>query len=308
MIKKYISEWSICVFLAILPFIGEAQTGTSGRGKAVTHLQKNQIEQLPVYQPLSEYGSFIIRLDENTNLTEQEFLQNANAFFGLNEINTFQLIHSYTDKLGNVHKTYQHFVRSYPVEGQMFIVHQDKKGKVSTVNGTIINIENRNSSYGLREHVKDKITVSKEKAISIAFQANNIENSKGREYPVETVFIKSAKQKGLFVLAHKVRVDDFSEAQMYSKNVFVDVGKGEIIHEISLLAHANVQGRGDGFYRANLPLELQLVNGQYQMIDSERKLTTFDGEKSQNIWDVYKGIGTVYKHTTTNFPQSPAND
>ena len=306
MIKKYISQVSFAVLLGLFPWTGHAHKSTIVNNTAVQ--QKEQLEQLPLYQPLNEYGSFVIRLNQKVHLTEQEFLSKVNTFFGLNETNTFELIHSYADRAGKIHNTYQHRVGSYPVEGQMFILHRDKNGRVSAVNGTIINIENKKSRYSLREQVKEKIPISKDKARSIAFQANNLPESKALDVPVETVFVKSIKQKGLFLLAHKVRVDDFSTTQIQSKNVFVDVEKGDIIHEISLLAHTDVLGRGDGFYRANLPLHLQLVDGYYQMIDSERNITTFDGESSRRLWDVYNGVGTVYNQTAANFSPSPIND
>ncbi|WHT39819.1 M4 family metallopeptidase [Myroides sp. mNGS23_01] len=247
-------------------------------------------------------------MDQKTNVTAEEFVAKATDFFGLNETNTFQLIHSYTDVMGQVHQTYQHIVGQYAVEGQMFIVHSNKNGRVTSVNGTIINIENKKSLYSLKEYVDSKLIISKEKAVSIALQANKMEKNAITEYPVETVFVKSMKHNKAFVLAHKVRIDNFSSTQIQSKNVFVGVEKGDIVHEVSLLAHTDVQGRGDGFYRANLPLGLRLENNEYQLIDGERNIRTLDATQSTNIWEVYSRIGSVYTHIASTFPKHPAND
>lgn len=263
---------------------------------------------LPNYKPLNDYGSFIIHLDKKNYMTEQAFLANARTFFGLNETNTFQLIHSHIDDLGKTHKTYQHLVGAYPVEGQMFIVHLDKTGRVTSVNGTIINIENKKSTYSLKGNINRKPAISKEKAMNIAFKANKIKKATVEDYPVETVFVKAAGEKGVFVLAHKIRVEDIGTNRMVSKNVFVGVEHGAIVNEVSLIAHANVRGTGDGYYRSNLPLELKAENGKYVLQDTDRKVTTYNAENMTSDWDFYDGLGEYIVHTSTNFPQNPTND
>ncbi|QQU02469.1 M4 family metallopeptidase [Myroides odoratus] len=304
--KKYLGRLSLYVALGLFQFVGYSYSTPI----AVTSTtQTNPYgTQLPFYKPLNDYGSFVIRMDQKTNLTAEEFVAKAIDFFGLNETNSFQLIHSYTDIMGQVHQTYQHIVGQYAVEGQMFIVHSNKNGRVTSVNGTIINIENKKSVYTLKEHVDSKVIISKEKAISIAFQANKITENAKTDYPVETVFVKSMKHNKAFVLAHKVRIDNFSSSQIQSKNVFVGVEKGDIVHEVSLLAHIDVQGRGDGFYRANLPLGLRLENDQYQLIDGERNIRTLDATQSTNLWEIYSGMGSVFTYATSTFPKNPAND
>lgn len=294
------------VALASFLLIGNSYAATVGLDKGVA--VEVYATQLPTYKPLNDYGSFVIRMDKKTNLTEEEFLAKANTFFGLNETNSFKLLSTYTDVLGKVHNTYQHYVGQYAVEGQMFIVHQDQKGRVTSVNGTIINIESKKSLYSLRSNVNRKPVITSDKALSIALQANKIASDNPSNYPVETVFIRSAKEEGVFVLAHKVRIDDFSNAKMMSKNVFVGVEKGEIVNEISLLAHVNVTGSGDGFYANNLPLDLTLENGKYKLIDAERKLTTLDGTTLTSQWDVYRKEGAVYESDTPTFAPSPSND
>ena len=263
---------------------------------------------LPSYKPLNAYGSFVVRMDRNSQVTEQAFLANVLPFFGLNESNSFQLIHTYTDDVGHTHKTYQHYVGSYAVEGQMFIVHLDPKGRLTSVNGTIINIENKKSSYSLKANVNRKPAISKEKAMNIAFKANKIKKAKTADYPVETVFVKTTDEKGLFVLAHKVRIEELNANRMVSKHVFIGVEQGTIVNEVSLIAHANVRGRGDGHYRSNLPLELKEENGKYLLVDTERKITTYSAEHTTSEWDFYGGIGEHITHTSTNFPQNPSND
>jgi len=129
--------------------------------------------QLPTYTPLNSYGSFVMRMDKKMKLTEQEFLAKANDVFGLYETNTFKLINTQVDALGMVHNTYQHYVGKYPVEGQMFIVHS-KKGWVTSVNGTIINIENKKSVYSLRGNVDRKPAIQQSDAVTIALKANRI--------------------------------------------------------------------------------------------------------------------------------------
>ncbi|WP_158960948.1 M4 family metallopeptidase [Myroides fluvii] len=304
--KKYLSRFSLYVVLGLFQWAGYADT--VDRAKQPLELEEFQTTALPIYQPLNSYGSFVIRMDQKTNLSEREFLAKATAFFGLNETNAFQLIHSYTDVFGKIHNTYQHYVGQYAVEGQMFIVHSDKHGRVTAVNGTIINIENKKSFYSLKEHINAKGAISKEKAISLAFQASDVEESKRKEYPVETVFVKSTTHGGVFVLAHKVRVDDFSSSRILSKNVFVGVEKGDIVQEFSLLAHTSVLGSGDGFYRANLPLELKVENGRYHMIDEDRDLRTLDGTIPTNAWEIYRGLGYAFNHSAPIFPKNPAND
>lgn len=305
--KKYLYAPTFYVAFASFLLVGSGAVA-SVNTSATTTLEV-YAAQLPTYKPLNDFGSFVIRMDKKTHVTEQEFLAQANTFFGCNETNSFKLINSYVDNFGKQHNTYQHYVGQYVVEGQMFIVHTDKKGRVTSVNGTIINIENKKSLYSLRSNVNKKPVISQEKAVSIAFKASQVlVANKVSDFPVETVFVRSDKD-GLFVLAHKVRVDDYSNARLVSKNVFVGVEKGEIVSEISLIAHANVTGSGNGFYRDNLPLELTEKDGKFQLKDGERNLTTFDGTALQNEWEIYsRDGGTVYEYDSPAIYDHASND
>ncbi|MDM1407528.1 M4 family metallopeptidase [Myroides sp. DF42-4-2] len=304
--KNYLYASTLYVAFASFLLVGNSAVAAVDTG-AITALEVNAT-QLPTYKPLNDYGSFVMRMDKKSFVTEQEFLAKANTLFGFNDTNTFQLIDSYVDRFGKTHNSYQHFVGQYRVDGQMFIVHTDKAGRVTSVNGNIINIENKKSTYSLRANVNKKPVISQDKAVSIAFKASKvIVADKVTDFPVETVFTRSNKD-GVFVLAHKVRVDDYSNAKLISKNVFVDVEKGEIVSEISLIAHANVTGSGNGFYRDNLPLELNEVNGKFQLEDEERKIRTFDGTALSNEWDIYRGNGVLYEYDSPTIAEDPSND
>jgi Zn-dependent metalloprotease len=303
--KKYIKAPLLYVALASFLFVGNGYADIA-KIDLGNHVEVYATD-LPTYKPLNTYGSFAIRMNQKSNLTEQEFLAKANEFFGLYETNTFKLLNSYTDARGGVHNTYQHYVGKYPVDGQMFIVHS-KKGKVTAVNGTIINIENKKSPYSLRANVNRKPTVSSKDAVSIAFKVNQIAEKAELDTTVETVFIPSAKEEGVFVLAHKVRVDEMSSKRVVSKNVYISVENGEVVNEVSLIAHANVPGRGDGQYRSNLPLGLTEVSGSYQLYDNERKITTYDARTMNNERDFFFGRGPVFNNATTTFPKNPANE
>ncbi|MGS4347000.1 M4 family metallopeptidase [Myroides odoratus] len=303
--KKYPKTPFLYVALASLLIGGTAYANTT-KAEIGNHVEV-YASDFPTYTPLNQYGSFAIRMDQKSKLTEQEFLAKANTFFGLYETNSFELRNSYTDAQGAVHNTYQHYVGKYPVDGQMFIVHS-KNGKVTGVTGTIINIENKKSPYSLRANVNRKPALTTKDAVTIAFKANQVAAMDTENHPVETVFALSAKEEGVFVLAHKVRVEEMSAQRVMSKNVFVSVENGEVINEVSLIAHANVPGVGDGQYRDNLPLGLSLINGTYQMYDNERKITTYDARTMTNERDFPFGRGPVFQNTTTTFPKSPANE
>ncbi|WP_353101357.1 M4 family metallopeptidase [Myroides odoratus] len=303
--KKYIKAPLLYVALASFLFVGNGYADIA-KIDLGNHVEVYATD-LPTYKPLNTYGSFAIRMNQKSNLTEQEFLAKANEFFGLYETNTFELLNSYTDARGGVHNTYQHYVGKYPVDGQMFIVHS-KKGKVTAVNGTIINIENKKSPYSLRANVNRKPTVTSKDAVSIAFKVNQIAEKPELDTAVETVFIPSMKEDGVFVLAHKVRVDEMSSRRVVSKNVYISVENGEVVNEVSLIAHANVPGSGDGQYRSNLPLGLTEVSGRYQLYDNERRIKTFDARTMNNDRDFFFGRGPVFDNATTTFPKNPANE
>lgn len=303
--KKYLKSPFLYVALASFLVVGNGVARTTNIN--LEDAVEVYATDLPPFKPLNHFGSFVLRIDQNSQLTEQEFLAKANTFFGLYETNTFELRNRYTDAQGAIHTTYQHYVGKYPVDGQMFIV-RSKNGKVTSVTGTIINIENKKSPYSLRANVNRKPTLTTKDAVAIAFKANQMTVEDVADYPVETVFTLSAKEEGVFVLAHKVRVDEMSAKRVVSKNVFVSVENGEVVNEVSLLAHANVPGVGDGQYRSNLPLGLSLVNGKYQLYDNERKITTFDARTMQSERDFPFGRGPVFENATTTFPKSPANE
>lgn len=304
--QKYIRIPIFYATLASFLLVGTSYA-TSNKEEVVIPLEV-YATQLPTYAPLNSYGSFVIRLDKKTHLTEQEFVAKANEFFGLPETNRFELLDSYTDSSGKLHQTYQHYVGKYAVEGQMFILHKDKNGRVTAVNGTVINIENKKSPYSLRANVNRKPAISSEAAVGIAFKSNQIKAKETLDYPVETVFVKSMSEEGVFVLAHKVRVEEISSTKVVSKQVFVSVENGAVVNEVSLIAHASVPGIGDGHYRNNLPLAVREQNGKYQLFDEDRRVITYDAETMDNQWDFLGGKGPLIENSTTTFPKSPTND
>jgi len=299
MINKYLSKSLLFALLTLsVGQVSYANINTS------SFFETNN-DQFPIYTPLDSYGTFFLSIDSTNRLTEKEFLSNINDFFRFSDHNSFVQIDQFTDTNKITHTTYQHFVGKYAVEGQMFIVHSHN-GIVKNVNGTIINIENKKSRYSLKSAVNQKPSIDKDNAIQIAFTANKITTSKTDfTEPVETVFVKSSDSEPIFMLSHKVRVDNLI-SNFISKEVYVSVEDGTIVNEISLIPH--IDAKGDGFYRKNLKFDVSLVNGKYQMVDQERRIITYDATDATDVYDIYSNKLDPASYSSTSFPKSTNND
>ena len=301
MIKKYLPK-SLLLLLLTLSLSQVGYSNINTYSSTILEINKNKF---PTYSPLDSYGTFFVNIDKATRLTEKEFLSNINDFFRFSSHNSFVEIDRFKDANNITHTTYQHFAGKYSVEGQMFIVHS-KDGFIQSINGTIINIENKKSKYSLKSTVHQQPTIGVTNAIEIAFAANKIKASSAElKVPTETVFVKASDTEPIFILSHKVRVDDL-KMNFISKEVYVSVEDGAIVTEVSLIPH--IDAKGDGFYRKNLKFDVSYNNGNYQMFDQSRNLITYDATEAITVSDIYNNQLNPASNSTTSFQKSTNND
>lgn len=97
-----------------------------------------------------------------TQKAVKELLEENKELFKINPQKDLTLKEVKSDHLGMKHYAYTRYINKIPVDGAQFIVHTDKEGKVTTVNGDV----HPDAEGNLKGNTKAKIT--KETALSNA--------------------------------------------------------------------------------------------------------------------------------------------
>lgn len=227
-------------------------------------------------------GSIYVKTEKQA-LTTSYVQENLSEIIGLDDDNTFILIRSYVDELGQGHQSYQHFYAGVKVDGSNLLVHSIDN-TVNLINGQLIEMKN--------VEIDSEITSD-----------NALKNAKShlgvktliQEYPIELVLIKIAKAA---YLAYKIRVDSYTPFEMC--NVYVDAKTGDVIKKVNLNAHADVTGSGKTFYSGNQSFKCDSYSGNYRLRESSRNIQTYNATNETGLTtNGYTGSTDFISSSTT---------
>ncbi|MBW6483065.1 MAG: M4 family metallopeptidase [Vicingaceae bacterium] len=214
-------------------------------------------------------GSFSANL-EKERLSKEAVTQDFNTWFNLDENHSFQQVTERNDELGFTHTNYQQFYKSFPIEGQLIMLHS-KNSVLASINGQIAEFTG----------VETQVMTSEEQAKSTAksyLKVTELIN----DYPVETVITRIPNERGTITkLAQKVRIDSYSPFTMCY--VYIDAQTGEVLNKINLIAHADVPGTAQTLYSGTQNITCDSYSGSYRLRESGRNIHTYNATNATGL-------------------------
>ncbi|TLS38358.1 M4 family metallopeptidase [Pseudalkalibacillus caeni] len=232
------------------------------------------------------------KLSEKSYNTEKEiktYLKENSDLFKLNPKTDLTLLDVKTDELGMKHYEYIQSVKGVPVEGAKFIVHTDKEGKVTAVNGTVhptasADVKTTSPKLSKQDAIEkawDSIDLTK------AETNNNGESGEAPSFVKNSDMLETAEKgklvvhekNGKFSLAYKVELQ-FIDPYPANWQIFVDARDGSIVEAYNAVTASATSGYGYG------------VNGGY------KALNTYYSSGTYYLYDVTKPMSGVIRTTT----------
>lgn len=219
-----------------------------------------------------------------TQKAVKEFLEENKELFKVNPQTDLTLKEVKSDDLGMKHYVYTRSVNKVPVDGAQFIVHTDKEGKVTTVNGDI----HPAAAESLKGDTKVKIT--KETALSSAWKhikltkndtlvkvdGNTLDQVKENlESTNEKADLVVYEKDGKYYLTFKVQLQ-FIKPYGANWQIYVNAEDGAIIDSYNAVTDADSPQKGYGYGvlgdRKELNTTFDSVKGKYYLKDATKPM------------------------------------
>ncbi len=283
------------------PFSTKQVQPTKGIITPSSNLSKKQ--QQPSKKVKTVNGSFMLNFETDTNLvakginakgTKHNLAQQFNDWFGLKKEHSFQLVSEKTDNYNTTHYNYQQQYNGFTVYGGTVLLHY-KDGNAYAVNGKIAEFDNLDTS----------IVITEAQAL-VKAKAYKKVTELIKEYPIEKVIYKTASETSTtgYTLAYKVRIDAYKPFVM--ANVFVDAKTGEVINDITLIAHADTPATANTIYSGVQTITTDLTNGVYTLKDNARNIETYNGTNMPGLTPEDGLIGAeIYSNNSTTWGGIP---
>lgn len=226
------------------------------------------------------------------------FLVSNKALFKLDNAE-FAVKQSIKDELGMTHYKTRLTSSGIPVYGAEVIVHTDKSGNISTINGSIENdVPNTNWNKLIKISGADALNIAKS---SLGFEP--AADTFTADPTVEQYIYKYEGQWQPIYLATL----QFIQPYAANMKVFINAETGSILKSQNLIMDSAATGSGVGVAGTTRALNLDYVSGRYYMRDTTKGalIETYDANKTTAI------PGTLVSDTDTNFnasSQAPAVD
>lgn len=224
------------------------------------------------------------------SLYAMQHLNENKALFGLENVyDNFKIIREENDSIGFKHVTLQQTLNGLPIEGKIMVVHYNKAGEVTTING---DVENKITSV----KPLGTINISKEEAISIALK--ELSYTKLNKTTADKIVI--IKDKVAYE-TYKVNVG-IIEPTIGEWNIYVEIHSGTVVKKEDRARNDGATtGTGTSVTGGTKPLNLYLSGTTYQMKDTTKAMTgqilTYDSNHTST--DQYRLITNTTSSFTT---------
>ncbi|MDM5152738.1 M4 family metallopeptidase [Bacillus sp. DX1.1] len=253
------------------------------------------------------------------------FLEENKELFKINPQTDLTLKEVKSDDLGMKHYVYIQSINKVPVDGARFIVHTNRDGKVTTVNGDV----HPAAADRLKENTKAKI--SNETALSNAWKHINLAKkdtfveTSGTQLEQIKETAKSTNEKadlvvyekdGNYYLTYKVQLQ-FIKPYGANWKIYVNAEDGTIVDSYNAVTDADTpqKGYGIGVFgdRKNLNTTYSSQSGNYYLKDTTKPMNGgFIETATVNHTSDYENIKNYYLFDTDNAwvdkNQAPAVD
>lgn len=199
----------------------------------------------------------------DTLINKEQAIQILYDSYDMPEGSTLLCTREVKDNTDMKHYTIQQYVNDIKVEGCYVLIHE-KEGKVYSVNGRLLNVENTPQLQKVqnKKQIKAKLPDIDENDIEYLLFEHN----------------------GQFYFAYK-----YFDLNRYA-NVYVDSKSGEEIVAISTISSADVQGTAKTIYNGTQTITCNYTEGIYKLVDNARNIytlnaTQYDGENFNRLYN-----------------------
>lgn len=217
-----------------------------------------------------------------------QFLEENKAIFNLKDaVNSFKAAKLEKDDLGFTHVKLNQIINGVPVQGKEVIVHYDKNGVVTAVNGEVESSITSLTALGNR-------TVSSEEAVGIAKAQFKFDALTETPKAEDQVIIKDGAAYGVY----KVNIR-FSEQTIGNYSVYVEKTSGKVLDTQDNIKYAGaVTGTGTLVNGQSKSLNLYYTGTTYQMKDTTKAMTGTINTYTENNGTTQPGTLITSSSTT----------
>ncbi|MBH0357667.1 M4 family metallopeptidase [Bacillus toyonensis] len=207
----------------------------------------------------------------------EAFLKENVELFKMDARTNLKLTDIKSDNLGMKHYNYVQIFKNVPIEGARFIIHTNKEGNVTTVNGNLHSNIKTNMPENTPKITKDEALSSAWEHINInpndtlVETKDNIEQGQEKlNSPIEKSEILIYEKDKNYYLAYKVELQ-FIKPYGANWKIYVNAHNGTIIEATNLVEDASIPhvGYGNGVLGDRKPLNTTYIDsyGNYALLD-----------------------------------------
>lgn len=281
---------------------------------------ETSVQNLPEITKTSEMGNFHADFSER-NVSPDFLMSHLGDWLGTSSDHTFKPVKSSTDDLGFKRSSFQHYYKGIKVDNELVFIHE-KEGKVTYVNGEVINTINLAVSQPLSEadvksiilaDIKNENTIFGDFEAVIAKVGNKESVTLYSATKVQAAALGASKAFDYYIdNSSKKIVNKLSKIYDYHKDLKIKLNKPNSITGNKLdysPFFVDTPSTSATFYRGNQSITVDSYNGAYRLKDNARNIYTRNGTgwngSGNTVTGEFTGNITEYTSSTPNFT---AND
>ncbi|MRG29809.1 PepSY domain-containing protein, partial [Laceyella tengchongensis] len=201
----------------------------------------------------------------------KRIIEENKALFNLGSANSeLSLISQEKDSLGFTMYKYQQVYQGVPVFGNELIVHTDKNGTTTSING-YYDPEVKTAGLNTKATLSLAQALNKAKVSEGVANVSKFDIQKGKLHVYET-------EKGDYRLVYVITLSTLEGKQPVYADVFVDAHNGAIVHKIDKVNHAAATGTGTGVLGDTKTLNTDSYSGGYYLRDITKPMYSTGGK------------------------------
>ncbi|NDI34077.1 M4 family metallopeptidase [Chengkuizengella sediminis] len=223
------------------------------------------------------------------NIDVLDFLDENKDVFQL-DAGEFEVKSVETDKLGMTHYRTKQSVDGIPVYGAELIIHTDKNGIITAINGQAEpKLEKKKWNKSVKLSKKDAINVAKK---NLSFTPD--ENTFTVE-PTSELYLYEHENKWQPVYVVELQ---FMEPYLGREFFYIDAKKGKVLKSVNRIVDAAETGTGTGVHGDTKTLNTYLSQGLYYLHDTTKPMNgvirTYDAQNTETPLDNFNPSPGVY--------------
>jgi bacillolysin/thermolysin len=201
----------------------------------------------------------------------KKIVEENKALFNMDSASSeLSLISQEKDSLGFTMYKYQQVYQGVPVFGNELIVHTDKNGTTTSING-YYDPEVKTAGLNTKATLSLAQALNKAKVSEGVANVSKFDIQKGKLHVYET-------EKGDYRLVYVITLSTLEGKQPVYADLFVDAHNGAIVHKIDKVNHAAATGTGTGVLGDTKTLNTDSYSGGYYLRDITKPMYSTGGK------------------------------